>query len=348
VTCACGAQWLGGVCDNCGRTQPRDEARGTVGGTLAARICGLSKYGGPLSAYFEMTADVQAERRPEMSRGTMLEESVLALGKERLGPDIIGGWTHHPVPVRPQTMPHAHATLDALWWSPDGRTIILPDAKTVNTESMGEDWGPDGSDQVPAEYHAQLLWYHGVCRAAGMNVADEALLPTLCGPEAELQWAARLVQKTGGPLVLADLEGTGLELRVYRVEWDPEAFRLMDERVRRFLREHVEPRVPPEPGPGDLLERDLRAVAKGLKAEPGRVLDFDRLPPAEQALVLELLDANRQRKAWADKEEQAAARVRLLMATAEEVRGLPGGARVTWRERQSGRVFMVSEPRGGK
>jgi hypothetical protein len=320
----------------------------TVGGTLAARICGLSKYGGHLAAFFEMTADVHAERKPEMTRGVVLEESVLAMWAERDGllwRRLADGMN----PIRPERMPYAHATLDALALRPGSSETIIPDAKTSNTESMGEEWGPDGSDQVPAEYQAQLQWYHGVCRAAGMNVADEALLPTLCGPEAEMQWAARMVQKTGRPLSLADLEGTGLELRVYRVEWDPEAFRMMDERVRRFLREHVEPRVPPEPGPGDLLERDLRAVAKGLKAEPGRVLDFDRLPPAEQALVLELLDANRQRKAWAEKEEQAAARVRLLMATAEEIRGLPGEVRVTWQDRSDGvRVFKVNEPRGRK
>lgn len=312
----------------------------TVGGTLAARICGLSRYGGPLSAFFEMTADVQAERKPEMTRGTALEESVLAMYQ-------LAHAEQRPVLHWDRVVAdHAHATLDAMELLGPGKGARILDAKTANTESMGEDWGPDGSDQVPAEYQAQLQWYHGVCRAAGMNVADEALLPTLCGPEAELQWAARLVLKTGKPLALADLDGTGLELRVYRVEWDPESFRLMDERVRRFLREHVEPRVPPEPGTGDLLERDLRAVASGLKADPGRVLNFDRLPPAEQALYLELLDANRQRKAWAEKEEQAAARVRLAMATAEEVRGLPGGARVAWKEMSGGgRRFEVREPR---
>jgi hypothetical protein len=322
-------------------------AQRSVGGTLAAQIVGCSRYGGPLSAYFQLTADVRAERKPEMTRGVVLEASVLAMMTQRLGGTICPSRT-----VTSATMPHAHATLDALW-VPDGGERAdngvpwtIPDAKTANTEGMGDDWGPDGSDQVPQEYQVQLQWYLGVCRAAGMRVADEALLPTLVGPEVELQWSARLVQAAGRPLRLADMEGTGLELRVYRVEWDPEAFRLMDEQVRRFLRKHVEPRVPPEPGPGDLLERDLRAVARGLKAEPGRVLDFDRLQPHEQAQVLELLDANRQRKAWADKEEQAAARVRLLMATAEEVRGLPGGARVSWKESQSGmRRFEVREPR---
>jgi hypothetical protein len=322
----------------------------TVGGTIAAQICGVSRYGGPLSAYFALTADVQAEQQQVMRRGQVLEESVLGMWAERDGWAL---WTGG-IRIEPEDMPYAHATLDATALPVDGGddwTFTIPDAKTANTEGMGDDWGPDGSDQVPQEYQVQIQWYHGVCRAAGMSVADEALLPTLVGPEAELQWAVRLVQAAVRPLRLADLDGTGLELRAYRVEWDAEAFRLMDERVRRFLREHVEPRVPPEPGPGDLLERDLRAVARGLKAELGRVLDFDRLPPAEQALVLELLDANRQRKIWADKEEQAAARVRLLMATAEEVRGLPSGARVSWKD-VSGvrgtRRFEVREPRGGK
>lgn len=314
----------------------------TVGGTLAAQIVGCSRYGGPLSAYFALTADVRAEQQQVMRRGQVLEESVLAMWAERDG----WSWCRWGGVV-PASMPHAHATLDAVGWRGDDQGLFaIPDAKTANTESTGEDWGPDGSDQVPQEYQVQLQWYHGVCRVAGMRVADEAPLPTLVGPEAELQWAARLVQAAGRPLRLADLEGTGLELLVYRVEWDPEVFRLIDDQVRRFLREHVEPRVPPEPGPGDLLERDIRAVAKGLKAEPGRALDFDRLLSAEQALVLELLDANRQRKAWADREEQTAARVRLLMATAEEVRGLPGGARVAWKESQSGmRRFEVREPR---
>jgi hypothetical protein len=321
----------------------------TVGGTLAARIANCSRYGGPLSAFFEMTQDVQAERKPEMSRGVVLEESVLAMMVQRMGGALDPGRR-----VEASALPHAHATLDALW-APDGGTRAdsgapwtIPDAKTANTEGMGADWGPDGSDEIPQEYVVQLQWYHGVCRAAGMSVSDEALLPTLCGPEVELQWAARLVQKTGKSLALADLEGTGLELRVYRVEWDAELFQALNERVVQFLRDHVEPGIPPEPGPGDLLERDLRAVAKGLKGEPGRVLDFDRIPPAEQALYLELQDAHDQRLRWAKKEEQAAARVRLAMATAEGVRGLPGGARVTWRERQTGRVFKVEEPRGRK
>lgn len=321
---------------------------GSVGGTMVSQILGLNRWGGSLAAYHAMTGTPDATpRNAAMGRGLALEESVLAMWAGRDGRPVYRGKDKVSSPA----LPHAHASIDALaphgsGFNPlDGPWQVL-DAKTASIHEMGEDWGLDGSDKIPAEYQLQLLWYMGVCKAAGMHVADEALLPTLCGPEVELQWAARLVTKVGRPLALEDLEGTGLELRVYRVEWDAALFEDVNARVVRFLREHVEPRVPPAPAAGDLLtERDMRAVS-ATRAEAGRVLDFERMSPAEQALMLELLDANRQRKAWEKAEEQAEARVKLAMATAEEVRGLPGGARVAWKTSQTGvRRFEVREPR---
>jgi hypothetical protein len=314
---------------------------------MVARILSLGRWGGPLSAYYELTGTPDATpRNTAMGRGLALEESVLAMLGEQNEHALVSPWVAGQ--VRATSLPHAHASLDAVMWRDVTATVV--DAKTASREEMGEDWGQDGSDRIPVEYHLQLLWYLGVCRAAGMNVADEALLPTLCGPEAELQWAAKLVTKLGRPLALEDLDGTGLELRVYRVDWDAALFEDVNARAVRFLREYVEPRVPPEPGSGDLLtERDMRAVSRGARAEPGRVLDFERMDPAEQALVLELLEANRQRKAWEKAEEQAEARVKLAMGTAEEVRGLPGGARVAWKEGKSGaRRFELREARGRK
>lgn len=313
---------------------------------MVSRILGLSRWGGPLSAYYELTGEAPPEdaKLAHQARGNVLEESVLAMWSELMGGvSVLQGSL-----VTAATMPHAHATIDAVaCFAESGWTI--PDAKTLAREAMGDDWGLDGTDQIPVEYHLQLLWYLGVCKAAGMQVADEALLPTLVGPEAELQWAARLVKAVGRPLALADLEGTGLELRVYRVAWDALLFEQVNARVLEFLQKHVEPRRPPEPAGGDLLERDVRAVSSSVKAEPGRVLNFDRLPPAEQALLTDLLDCTRQRREWEDLEAKAELRVKLAMGTADEVRGLPGGARVTWRVRQDGvRVFKVNEPRGRK
>jgi predicted phage-related endonuclease len=316
----------------------------TIGGTMVSRILGLSRWGGPLSAYYELTGEASPEdaKLAHQARGNTLEQSVLQMWSERSGIR----WTPWEA-VRSEAMPHAHASLDALGLLGPGAGGVIPDAKTLSREAMGEDWGLDGTDQIPVEYHLQLLWYLGVCKAAGMRVADEALLPTLVGPEAELQWAARLVTATGRPLALADLDGTGLELRVYRVAWDALLFEQVNARVLEFLQKHVAPRKPPEPAGGDMPERDARAVSRGVKAEPGRVLDFDQMQPAEQALLTDLLDCARERREWERLEAQAELRTKLVMGTADEVRGLPGGARVTWRARADGvRVFKVAEPRG--
>ena len=329
----------------------------SVGGTMVARILSLSKWGGPLSAYFELLGGDDGVDRAAagawLSRGKALEESVLAMLAER---------DEFPVIRPPETrisaerypdlataLPHAHATLDAVQHRKDseGCSIwFVVDAKTASSQEMGEEWGLDGTDQIPVDYQLQLLWYIGVCKAAGMNVADEALLPTLCGPETELQWAARLVTKTGRPLALADLEGTGLELRVYRVAWDAALFEEVNRKVVAFLREHVWPRRPPETTEADALkERDMRAVARGLKGD-GSARDFASLPPADQAVLLEVLEASRQRKRWTALEEQAIARAQVALAAVEEVRGLPGGARVTWKTIKGGaRRFEVKEPR---
>lgn len=179
-----------------------------------------------------------------------------------------------------------------------------------------------------------------------MRVADEVPFPTLVGPETELQWAARLVTKTGRPLALADLDGTGLELRCYRVAWDEALFAEVNRKVLAFIREHVEPRRPPQPTEADVLkERDMRAVARGLKGD-GSARDFASLPPADQAVLLEVLDASRQRKRWAALEEQAIANAQFTLGAVEEVRGLPGGARVTWKTIKGGaRRFEVKEPK---
>lgn len=311
----------------------------TVGGTLVSRICGLSPYGGPLSAYFELTEDVQAPRTPAMGRGNALESSVLALYRERTGATL-----YSPGAIRAPSLPHAHATLDAWAVHPEGREVVA-DAKTSNAYEMSG-WGPDGSDKVPEAYQVQLLWYMGVAKAGGMPAADEAHIPVLSGPEAELQWAARLVQRTGKPLTLADLEGTSLDFRVCRVEWDAALFAALNERVCRFLADHVAPRIPPMPGPGDLvLDRDAHAVAKGLRAS-GLTLDYYTLNEEGQRAFGRLLEAAKQRRAWEAEEKAARVGVQLLMGGCEDVVGLPDGARVTWECRTDGvRVFKAVPPK---
>lgn len=315
----------------------------SVGGTLVSRIVGCSPWGGTLSAYFELTEDVQAPRAAVMERGKALEASVLELYAEHMGVRV----TQLKEPITCESMPYAHARIDAWGWMDTARIVV--EAKTANAYEMSA-WGPDGSDKVPEAYHCQALWYLGIARAAQKGGTSQVMhwadIPVLSGPEAELQWAARMVQRTGKPLCLADLEGTNLDFRVCRVEWDAVLFAALNERVCRFLADHVVPRIPPMPGPGDVvLDRDAHAVAKGLRAS-GLRLDYTSLGEAARADVDRLLDAARQRRAWEAEEDAARVRVQLLMGGCEEVTGLPDGTRVTWRGMSEGsRRFVVKLPK---
>jgi hypothetical protein len=310
---------------------------------MVARILGVSKWGGPISAYLELVEGTEAPRNSAMGRGKLLEATVLSLWAERDGMFLVPGERK----VQPSGMFYAHATLDALAvLALEDGALVIPEAKTLAVEQSAG-WGHDGSDLVATEYHLQAIWYLGVCRAAGWEVEPEVPMPTLVGPEAELAWAARMAERLGRPLTFADLEGSNLELRVYRIPWDAEIFAVVDARVRAFIDTHVWPRVPPAPSEGDvLMERDLHAIARGFKGERGRALDFEKLAPVAKTVFHELLEATRQRRAWEEVEEQAKARVQLLLGSAEEVRGLPDGARVLWKTNKAGsRRFEVKEPR---
>lgn len=296
----------------------------TVGGTLVSRIVGCSPWGGPLSAYFELTEEVQAQRTAAMCRGNALEATVLALYRERTGAKL-----YSPGAIRAPSLSHAHATLDAWALLPDKREVVV-DAKTSSAYEMTA-WGPDGSDKVPEAYQVQLIWYMGVAKAGGMPAADEAHIPVLSGTESEMTLLARLAETAEGPLTLADLDGTSLDFRVCRVEWDAALFAALNERVCRFLANYVVPRSPPMPGPGDLvLDRDAHAVAKGLRVS-GLTLDYGALNEAGRAAFVRLVEAAKQRRAWEAEEDAARVGVQLLMGGCEDVAGLPDGARVTWK-----------------
>lgn len=338
------------------------EAR-SVGGTLVSRIVGMSKFGGVQSAYFELREGLEAREETSMGRGKLLESSVLHMACERLGARMLAIYEKPPHgrfekdrhgaagKLVASSMPYAHATVDAIFdhgpQEDEAPRFRLTEAKTLAREQLGPEWGPDGSDRILPEYHLQVMWYLGVSRAAGLPVADVAAVPVLIGPESELQLAAKLVERTGKPLALADLDGTGMELRVYRVVWDEKIFRRCDERVKAFLAEHVAPGIPPMPSPGDvLMDRDRQAVKRGLKATKGKAVDINAMPPPSQAAVISYLEAVRQRKTWTDLETDRAATVQLLMGDTEEIHGLDGGARVTWKEIKGGsRRFELREPK---
>jgi len=183
-----------------------ERADGIFGTDIAA-IVGLSKWKRPIDIYCEKLG--LKDRPPEteaMAWGKRLEALVLDEYERRTGNRTVRGLTVMAHPKRPWM----RGTPDA-FVAPTlkGTPEIGVEAKTTK---WGFDFGDEGSDDVPDDYLCQVQWY------------------------AEI---------TGFPLWdLAALVG-GNEFRIYRIVHDPEFCELLVDAGERFLRDHIEKRVPP-------------------------------------------------------------------------------------------------------
>jgi predicted phage-related endonuclease len=128
----------------------------------------------------------------------------------------------------------------------DGRPVQL---KTV--AGFGDEWGPNGSDEVPDNYRVQ------VCQETGCLGADS------CD--------------------LAALDVIAWELRVYRLGFDEKLFDWLTEVEHEFWTRHVVPRVPPsldwearfDPRKVGLIAD--RGTRVDLSAEPGALALFEQV-----------------------------------------------------------------------
>jgi putative phage-type endonuclease len=115
-----------------------------------AAVLGLSPYESRYSLYWRMAGVVEADSRPEMTRGQFLEPGVadwFAAQHRDLDVTRTGSWRH---PDRPWQV----ATPDRLVSDVDGNVAVLE----AKTSAEWEPWGPDGSDEVPVWYRCQVMW----------------------------------------------------------------------------------------------------------------------------------------------------------------------------------------------
>lgn len=133
-----------------------------IGGSDVAPIMGLSKWSTPYDVWqsklglSEPTPDNDA-----MLWGRLLEPVIRQLYAEQTGFEVA-------VPSEPLVMPgydFARANLDGI--RRDGRIV------EIKTARYSDEWGPDGSDEVPVAYALQVQHYMMV---AGSSVADVAVL----------------------------------------------------------------------------------------------------------------------------------------------------------------------------
>lgn len=116
-----------------------------------AAVVGLSPWQSRFSLWHEMAGLIEHESGNTFTeRGLYLEDAVCRWWGDQfvdLRVGKTGSWVN-------KARPWQSATPDRLIWS--GRRVVgILEAKT---SAKPEDWGPDGSDEIPPYYRAQLVW----------------------------------------------------------------------------------------------------------------------------------------------------------------------------------------------
>jgi putative phage-type endonuclease len=281
-----------------------DAEKRCIGGSDVAAICGVSPYAGPLTVWMRVVEGVEREDSTALRSGRHLEAGVRALYAEETGAEVVPD-----VRLSGLRAPYLRASLDGVAKVKAGGRRVL-EVKTASA-SVAHRWGEAGTDEVPEEYLLQVQWYAG--HGLDVGAVDEG--------------AADVATLVAG------------EFRLYSVPFDAELFGVLLERVERFWVDYVVPKRPP---PVTALPNDVEAVRAAYRrhtlAEHAR---FDALPPEAQVTVEEYLRAHAEEAAAKDRLALWETRLKLALAGAPGVVGLPeamGVKRLDWKAEKAGRL----------
>lgn len=147
--------------DGADRQRWLQERRSGLGGSDAAAILGLSPWGTPLTVWL----DKRGESAPQPERdwqewGNLLEELVARRYAMRTGRKL-----EDPARI------FRHAEFPHVLGTPDRLVIGERLGLEVKTARSGEEWGPDGTDEIPIHYAAQVAHYMEVMDFPRWDVA---------------------------------------------------------------------------------------------------------------------------------------------------------------------------------
>lgn len=136
-----------------------------IGGSLAAKICGVSDYGSPWDAWRTLVDGWQSETNLAMRVGKALEKELLPeLYRERL-PSGAALYPSQEIDVNEWARGH----LDAVMVMHEQRRVV--EYKTASIRTLSR-WG-DSEDAIPTDYLMQVQFYMW---ASGYELADVAVL----------------------------------------------------------------------------------------------------------------------------------------------------------------------------
>jgi predicted phage-related endonuclease len=148
---------------------------GGIGGTDAAAILGLSPWKRPIDIYAgKINPGAQLELDKEcLYWGSALEPIVRGRYAERFGVAVTA--PQDLAPLFPKSRPWRDSTLivgaeDWMLGAPDGWIPSVRHGLEIKCSSRKSDeWGDEGSEDVPSHYYVQAAWYAAVCDAKGWN-----------------------------------------------------------------------------------------------------------------------------------------------------------------------------------
>lgn len=217
-----------------------EARRKGLGGSDAAAACGLSPWATPLDLYLDKIGEAEPREETEPMRwGKALEPLVLAEYERRTGSVVNPGGE---LLVHPD-----HAWMLA---NLDGTAAgAVVEAKT--TGRLSDEWGDDGTDQVPVHYVAQCVHYMAV---SGLSEAHLACL------------------------FLADRL-----LRVYRLAWDQGLADQLVTLEAKFWRRVEQRDPPPATTPADMAKLWRRDAGTETEATPAVLAACERLKEVRDA-----------------------------------------------------------------
>ena len=297
-----------------------------IGGSDAAAIVGLGKYATPLDVYLDKTTPTIEETRTTdvMARGNILEPFVKSLFEHKTGwrveiPSVTQRNPDHPFML---------ANLDGLLPSERALAEFKTAAYTAKTK---EEWGKEGTDEIPKHYLIQVAHY------ASVMGADTVHIGVLFGDEKLFQSYRTLYTlstETGRSLSSDDLETLKCDFRVYTYKRHDDLTRKLINKEKSFWFDHVMKKVPPCPQAG--------CVEDFLKAYPLATDRVVKVSDADLAKVQRLVALKQQIKTLEEQQEPAKAYVLGLFGNASLIVGPDETPLATWKNKSTSRFDKIS------
>ena len=292
-----------------------------IGGSDAAAIVGLGKYSTALSVYLDKTTDVVIETTEVMMRVNVLEPFVQSLFERKTGWKV----QNNLQTQRNSDHPFMLANLDGLL--PSERAIA--EFKTaVYTKGTKEEWGDEGTDEIPKHYLIQVAHY------ASVMDSDTVHIGVLFGDE-KLFNSYRLLQEIREETVHPiQFDRLGCDFKVYVYKRHDDLTKKIINKERAFWFDHVLKNNPPAPQDGN--------VDGFLKAYP---IANDRVVSVSEADITKIQRLNKikkQRKELDAQEETAKADVLKLFGDSSLLVDSSNTPLATWKNKSTTRFDKAS------